>query len=87
MRTLKKSNGFHPERKDFAGVSSFSLTCPMDPAENLLQDKKLSYGSPNGSTLLTVLSSTLRLRPEGSLSKEGEHSNFSFRMNPFQVVF
>jgi len=54
-------------------VLSFSLTW------NPLNDKELLLGSPNGSTLLTVRSSTLhfvsrqrrdvegRLRPEGSL--------------------
>ena len=29
-------------------MSSFSLTCPMDPAENFLKTKKLLYGSPKG---------------------------------------
>ena len=37
----------HSERGHY-GVSSFSLTFPMDPAESVSKVNELSYGSPKG---------------------------------------
>jgi len=78
QRSLKKSN-----------QQRFSWSVKLQLDLKPLEKQSTLIGSPNGSTLLTVLSSTLRLRPERSLcfgfaqhpelvegSKEGEHSRF-----------